>query len=192
MPVHVPMSARRGALSIVEAVISLVLVSGVMVAALNTVGASFSAQRNVGDRIRGQLLANDLMAEILALSYEDPNETVAYGLELSESGGVGRAKFDDVDDYRNITDSPPSLKDGTPLTGLPSGWSRSVAVARVESGNLEALSMNETGVKRITVTVRNAKSVVATLTGIKTKASPPAGSARQPIKEILKNPVLIE
>lgn len=167
--------SRRGAFSIVEAVMSLVLVSGVMVASLNAVGASFTAQRGIGDRARGQLLANDLMAEILAQAYEDPNETIAFGLEASETGGVNRSLYDDVDDYRSVTDSPPELKDGTAMQGF-TGWSRSVTVVRTDPTNLTVLALSETGAKKITVMVKHGNVVVATLVGIKTSASPAAGT----------------
>jgi hypothetical protein len=174
--------SRRDAFSIVEAVISLVLVSGVMVASLNAVGASFTAQRGIGDRARGQLLANDLMSEILAQAYEDPNETVALGLESSEIGGVNRSLYDDVDDYRAVTDSPPNLKDGTAMQGF-TGWTRSVVVVRVDPNNLTTLAISESGAKRITITVQHGNVIVATLEAIKTKASPPAGAGpEKPVK----------
>jgi len=165
----------RSGLSIVEAVISLVLVSGVMVVSLNTVGASFTAQRGIGDRARGQLLANDLMTEILGRAYEDPNEPVVFGLEASEIGGVDRSLYDDVDDYRGVTDSPPRLKDGTAIQGF-TGWSRSVIVLRTDPNNLTVLSLTESGAKKITVTVKHGNVTVAKLLGIKTKASPASGA----------------
>ncbi|MDO8631261.1 MAG: hypothetical protein Q7R41_12285, partial [Phycisphaerales bacterium] len=144
-------------------------------AALNTVGASFTAQRGIGDRARGQLLANDLMAEILAQAYEDPNETIAFGLEASETGGTNRSVYDDVDDYRSVTDSPPQLKDGTAMQGF-TGWTRTVDVLRVDPNNLSTLSLSESGAKKMTITVKHGSVVVATLVGIKTSASPAAGT----------------
>ena len=178
-----------GAFSIVEAVISIALVSGVLVAALNTVGASFAAQRGVGDRARGQLLANGLMTEILATAYEDPNETIAFGLEVSESVATNRTLCDDVDDYRNIVDSPLRLKDGTAIQGF-TGWSRSVVVLRVSTSDLNTPAAGETGAKKIIVTVKHGQVPVATLVGIKTKVSPQAGKSRSKLLDILVTPLL--
>jgi hypothetical protein len=146
-----------------------------MLASLNAVGASFTAQRGIGDRARGQLLANDLMAEILAQAYEDPNETVTFGLEALELVGTNRSAYDDVDDYRNLTDSPPKLKDGTAMQGF-TGWTRTSVVVRIDPNNLNTLALGESGAKKMTITVKHGTVVVATLVGIKTGASSAAGT----------------
>ncbi len=182
-----PSRKTRMAFSIVEAVISIVLVSGVMVAALNTVGASFASQRGIADRSRGQLLAGALMTEILATEYEDPNETIVFGLEASESVSTNRSLCDDVDDYRNLVDSPPTLKSGTAIAEF-TGWSRSVAVLRVNTSDLNTSATSETGAKKIIVTVKRGQLPVATLVGIKTKVSPAAGKSRSKLEDILVTP----
>ena len=52
--------ARR-AFSLAEAVVSIFIVGVVLVAALNTVGASGWSLHKLGDRARGSLLAQQLM-----------------------------------------------------------------------------------------------------------------------------------
>jgi Tfp pilus assembly protein PilV len=62
---------RRG-LSLVEAVLSVILVSVLLVASVNTVGASRAAQSATSNRSWGNVLAQGLMSEILQQSYADP------------------------------------------------------------------------------------------------------------------------
>jgi hypothetical protein len=157
--------ARRG-FSMVEAVFCVVLVSGLVVVSLNTLGASKVAQQSLGDRTRGSLLASALMSEILNQNYQDPNETPIAGLELSENSLL-RTTYDDVDDYINWTASPPQNRDGTTIPGL-TGWQESVKIEAVDPANLNSKKFPDTGVKRVTVTITHNSVVVATLVGVKT------------------------
>ena len=81
----------------IEAVISVVLVSVLLVSAMNTLGTSKTIQLIMSDHGRGQQLAYDLMSEILEQEYEEPIDLPSFGVEGSESG-PSRSAFDDVDD----------------------------------------------------------------------------------------------
>jgi len=152
--------------SMVEALFCVVLVGGLVVVSLDTLGASKVAERSLGDRTRGSLLASALMSEILNQSYQDPNETPMAGLELSENPLL-RTTYDDVDDYINWTASPPQNRDGTTIPGL-TGWQESVKIEGVDPANLNSKKVPDTGVKRITVTITHNGVAVATLVGVKT------------------------
>jgi len=154
--------------TLVEAVVSLVIVAGMLVAALNTVGASRLSQQRTSQYSRGQLLAEALMAEILRQDYLDPNGTPVFGTEPGESN-ITRADFDDVDDYDGWSSSPPVAKDGTPLAGL-SGWQRSVTVQWVDPADITQVQASETNTKRITVTVSCNNKQVGSLTAIRTNS----------------------
>ena len=156
---------RRG-FSMVEAAFCVVLVSGLMVVSLNTLGASKVAQRSLSDRTRGYLLASALMSEILNQSYQDSNETPVAGLELSENALL-RTTYDDVDDYMNWTVSPPQNRDGTTVPGLK-GWQESVKIEAVDPANLNLKKALDSGVKRVTVTITHNNVVVVTLVAVKT------------------------
>ncbi len=182
LQIHIRKRTRRPAFSMVESIFSLVLVSGVMVVALNTVGSTFQSQQHAGNRIRAELLADDLLSEILAQAYEDEGAAVAFGLESGE-GSANRSAFDDVDDYRSMVDSPPKFKDGSLQSGF-SDWSRSVMVVHAVPTSLNTISLTETGIKRITVTVKYKGAVVGTVSAVRTGARPPAGKSRN-LKEIL-------
>jgi len=159
---------RPGAFTLVEAVLSLVIVGAMLVAALSTVGASRLSQQRTSQYSRGQLLAEALMAEILRQDYQDPNGTPVFGCEPGESTGT-RADFDDVDDYDGWSSSPPAAKDGTQLAGL-SGWQRSVTVQWVDPADITQVKTFETNAKRVIVTISCNNKQVGSLTAIKTNS----------------------
>ncbi len=156
------------AFSMIEVTISVVIVGGMTVAALNTVGAAKLGSQKITSRNSGTLLAQQLMAEILTQSYAEPVEAPVFGRESSESGSL-RTDYDDVDDYDTWSASPPQYKDGTVIPDLD-GWARKVTVAWVNAADLSLTSGSETNVKRITVTVTHNGMEVASLTAVRTLA----------------------
>ena len=163
----------------IEAVLSLVLVSGLLVVTLNTVGTSAMGQSRTGDNGRAQLLAFDLMNEILEQDYQDLNETPTFGLEPLDVG-TGRTGYDDVDDYRNYSASPPQRRDGTVMSDL-TGWTQQVTVVRVNvSTPSQSQPVNtETGVKKITVTIKKGNATLSTLNALKAQTNPVTASGVQ-------------
>lgn len=157
------------AFSLAETVVSVALVGGLLVVALNTVGDTTLGRQKMGDRGRGQLLARDLMTEILRQVYEDPDDSPTFGPETSESTG-SRAGFDDVDDYSGWSASPPQKKDGTQIPDRTE-WQRSVAVEYVDANGLTTVVGSDEGVKRITVTVTRNDVVVSSLVGVRTRGA---------------------
>jgi type II secretory pathway pseudopilin PulG len=157
---------RPRAFTIVEAAVSTVIVAIMLVAALTTVGASKTTQHRAALLCRGRLLAEALMTEILQQSYQEPRDAVAFGLETGESATI-RATYDDVDDYRGWSASPPTAKDGTVLDNS-TGWRRSVTVDRANPLDPAQTAAAETGAKRITVTAFYKNVPQATLVAVKT------------------------
>ena len=159
-----------GAFTLVEAIVSIVIVGVMLVAALNTVAASQTTQRKMSDRNRAMLLAQDLMSEILRQPYEDPDYAPgSFGLGADEVGDGSRALWEDVDDYDGWKASPPQQKDGTLLAGFD-GWTRGVVVNWVQGNDITAVSGVDTGVKRIVVTVTRDNLPLATLEALRTNA----------------------
>jgi MSHA pilin protein MshD len=166
-------SKRRpieSALTLVEAVVSIAIIGVMLVAALNTVGASQTTQKKMGDRNRAMLLAQDLMSEILQQAYEDANLAPgSFGLGADEVGDGSRALWEDVDDYDGWSASPPQEKEGTVLAGFD-GWRRSVTVDWVSPVDAAQELGGDSGVKRITVSVTLDDVPLATLVALRTNA----------------------
>ncbi len=162
-------------LTLVETVISLVIVGVMLVAALSTVGASRLSQYRISEYSRGQHLAQRMLVEILGRPYADPNGSTTLGIETGESTAT-RLDFDDIDDYDNWWASPPQDPNGS-LIMDDDTWAQSVTVCWVDANDPRVVRDLDTGAKGITVTVTHDDRPVAVLTAIKTDtASMEAGS----------------
>ena len=146
---------RRRGLSLVEALMSMILVAGLVVASLDLFGANAQAGQSMNRGARAQLLAQSLMSEILGTAYVEPSGvSVLFGPEIGEPDLIegSRLEFDDVDDYNGLNESPPKRRDGTAIPGA-TGWRRKVEVRYVQSANLATGSVTDQSVKRVTVWV---------------------------------------
>jgi prepilin-type N-terminal cleavage/methylation domain-containing protein len=156
------------AFTMVEVVVSVVIVGLLLAASLRAVGLSAIMQYRITEHTRSSAMARALMAEIVQQAYSDPGASPVFGPESGES----RDTFDDVDDYDGLVDSPPLTREGTKLP-LPKGgvWRRIVEVKWVDPLTLAVASPQaETGVKMITVTVKHNHVTLATVTAIRTNA----------------------
>ncbi len=141
---------RRQGVSLMEVVISTLLVGLVLVASLKAVGGIFRTWSASEQRHDGMGLAQQLMTEILQQHYNEPDGVPVLGVEVPEST-LDRSSWDDVDDY-NGWSSVPQDKTGTALAGY-GGWTRAAAVEYVQIADPTQTSATDTGLKRITVTV---------------------------------------
>jgi len=156
---------RRSAFTLVEAVVCTAIVGLLLVAALSTAAAARTTEYRMATRERGLLLAQELLAEMLTRPYSDPEEgTAGFGAEAGESDGTRRL-FDDFDDYRNWSASPPQTRDGVALTDL-TGWKRQVQVRRLNPATLNT-ALGESGLKSCTVSVWRDGALVAELSAIR-------------------------
>jgi type II secretory pathway pseudopilin PulG len=154
---------RRGT-SLIEVVVSTVIVGVLIVATLNALGAATSSSRTAGNRAVAIGLADDLMAEIVKAKYVDPGNSPVFG---PETGETTRNAFNDVDDYNGWSEQPPTAKDGTAYTDR-NDWKRRVTVDRVTVADPTKTSTTETGVKRITVDVDYQGTNVVEQTALRT------------------------
>jgi type II secretory pathway pseudopilin PulG len=155
----------RRAFTLLEAVISTVIVAVMLVAALNTVGASRITQHKAALVSRGRMLAESLLAEVLQQSYQDPAQPCVFGPEPGESG-LTRDAFNDVDDYQGWSQSPPTAKDGSALPNS-TNWRRTVTVEWVDPLDPAQVRGTETGLKRITVVAAFQNVPQATVVALK-------------------------
>ena len=164
---------RRG-LSQVEVVVSTIIVGVLMVSSFSTIAASRRSQMSESDEVRGLAIAEALMAEITELPMREPSCDCGYGAEVGETG-ANRLNFDDVDDYLNLTDSPPTSRNGTACAGY-SDLSRSVAIDLVTTADWNATTATYAGVYRITVKVLRGTLEVCRIVGYRTSGSPGSSS----------------
>jgi prepilin-type N-terminal cleavage/methylation domain-containing protein len=166
----------RPGFSLVEVVTATMILGVVMVAALNSLGAFIRGQQQLGDRSRGWLLAQDLLAEIMQQEYEERvlddggASTATFGRESGESDSL-RQNYDDVDDYHTWSASPPEDKYGNVDTNL-NGWTRTVAIELVAPDDPEVTVGTDQGVKRITVTIHRDGKQVARMVALRSLAGP--------------------
>ncbi|MGH7179607.1 MAG: type II secretion system protein [Tepidisphaeraceae bacterium] len=158
-------TVRRG-FTIIEASVSVIIVSVMLVAALQTVSQAALLQHRIGQRARAKELARAMMTEILQQAYVEPGASPTFGPEPGEV----RSGFDDVDDYNGLVEASPTSKDGTGLTvNRGATWSRSVTVVWANPVTLATASPQvETGAKKITVTVFSGGSQIESLVAIRT------------------------
>ena len=190
--------SHRGGFSMVEVVLSIVLVGLTFVVAMNLAGMSGAGRASTNQRNQARILAQQLLAEILAQDYVDSDVAESIITAIRTNGGAivatnsegfgpgsaeaatgNRSLFDDVDDYLGWSASPPQEKDGTVMTNL-ARWGRSVNVQRLVPTTLLASLTQDRGIKRITVTVTRDGVQMAQLVGIKTLGLPPTEACCMP------------
>jgi prepilin-type N-terminal cleavage/methylation domain-containing protein len=147
------MHCCRG-LTLVETVIAMVIVSVMMVAALNTVGAARMGEKTVNESRQARILAQDLLNEILAQAYADASDTPTnFGPTPAEAATGNRSLFNDVNDYNRYEDTVGlSNKAGTSL-GYDSSWSREVALKTMSPATATPSGTTDLGLMKVTVTV---------------------------------------
>jgi hypothetical protein len=145
------------------------LVGIILVAAISTVGAARRARQGVSDRAMARVLAGDLLAEIASRAYAEPAASGSMGVDPGERS-LTRATLDDVDDYHNLDETPPRDAAGNPIKGCEK-WSRTVRVEYVDAQKPDELSFVDSGLKRITVTIRAHGEVLAQRSAIRTQAA---------------------
>lgn len=162
-------------MTMAEVVVATAIVGVMTVAALESLNMVYRTRRLNGSRLTAPGLAQELLAEVLAMPYEDPQlPGGSIGLDSGETSS-SRSTYDDVDDYHNFTSTGVKTRDGTSLADY-SGWQQQVAVAYVLTTNPAATSATDTGLKRITVTVTSPEGKVASAVALRTRR----GSLDQP------------
>jgi MSHA pilin protein MshD len=142
--------ARRG-FTMAEIVVSTAIIGVMIVAALDAVGMAARTRRLNADRLAGEALAQELMAEVMSMPYTDPESPGgAIGFDSGESS-ANRSTFDDVDDYHNYSATSVQSRSGDVYSGY-TNWGQQVTVTYADR-TTAAASGSDTGLKRITVTV---------------------------------------
>ncbi len=154
----------RRAASLIEAAVCVAIVGGLAAAAISASGQTMRAREAANDRVLAHQLATDLMNEVRGQKYYVGNGVL--GSLLVTLVGQSRASFDEVSDYDGFTNSPPTDLSGTQLAD--SQWVRTVSVYFVNASNPDSKTLLDTGIKRIDITVKKNRRVLATLSTLRT------------------------
>ena len=127
-------SRHRKGFSLVEIMISIILV-GLSITALVVASNSFTQANGAGaDISTAEFLIEQIRELTTLLSVVDPNTTTpTFG---PESGETSVATYNDLDDFNDVTFSPPIDASRTALTAL-SSFSQYVRVEKVDQANFD-------------------------------------------------------
>lgn len=160
----------RRAFTMMEVVLGVLLVGFVLAATIQLVGPTARSTQTAGDEVIAAMLADELIDEIASKYYYDPDaDGGVLGPGSAEKAVGNRNAFDDVDDFDGWSETPQTTT-GTKLTGLSGTWVRSVSVKWVNTSNPQTVSVTDTGVKRVTVTVTKNGVVLATRAIVRARA----------------------
>ncbi len=152
-------------MTLVEVMLALTVMTTGMLGTLSLFSAGLNAVLRNRAKLTAAVLAQDLLEEILTKAWQDPvtpGEALGPDTGESRSGATPEAVFDDMDDYNNFNESPPTTVEGDLMNGtavlsgqtLPDygSYRRSVVVEYVDE-DLSTSTVSQTDYKRITVTV---------------------------------------
>ena len=151
------MKNKKG-FTLAEVLVAVVVIVIALVPLIMVIGQGAKRGKDPQKIAVANLLAQDLMEEIICKSFDEdptnPTSSANLGPERNESrsGAPTTRNYDDVDDYDGYTETPPKEVDGTVMTDY-TGYTRSVVVEYVSETNLDTVSTAITRYKRITVTV---------------------------------------
>lgn len=159
-------NASRG-FTLVEAAISTIIVAVMISAAISIVGGAARGATREREWRRGQVLAEALMAEVLAAAFADPQGGSTFGIDPGEKAG-DRSTFDDIDDFDDYTDSEALDVAGNKVP-WSDGWARKVVVENVAIDNPTKVEDDSirTGLRRITVSIVSPAGATRTLVALK-------------------------
>jgi prepilin-type N-terminal cleavage/methylation domain-containing protein len=141
----------RQGLTLMEVVVSTLIVGVMTVAALNGLGAATRSGQLAGNRGIAHGLADDLMNEILNTAYAEPSGAVGIGLDTGET--APRTNFDDVDDFHNWNQKPPQAADGTTIPNRAAFRQRVTVEKVVPTDPAQVVAGADQGAKRICVMI---------------------------------------
>lgn len=159
-------SSLRG-FSMIETVLCTLLVGMVVVGSLSALRNAVRTQMEMNSLIDGPMLAEQLLAEAVALAYKDPEGGNGRGVNSGENPD-DRTTFDDVDDFDSWNAGQVQARDGTPLAAY-AGWTRTVQVVWATRLGGDAWYLYDTGLKRVRVRVTAPDGTVTTRYGYRSR-----------------------
>lgn len=153
---------HRPAFTLVEAVISVLVMGLILVPAVQMISVAAKARSVKVTQQQSLQLARELLTEITEAHYSLP---------AGMTDGSTRQTWILIDDYNGLTENPPLSQAGAALAGY-TGWQRTATVQFVLATLPGTTSLLDTGLKRITVTVTPPTGVPVTLVGLRSSSGP--------------------
>lgn len=156
----------RSGLSIIEIAMSAAILGGVGLMTLQGIASMSKGHLNMVEAARADLLARELMDEILSQNFEDSI------VDSAVTTTSNRSSFDSIDDYDgwNVDGAQSAqLKDGT-LLDVGNGWTRRVSIRNLSPTDISQVQSNALGVKQIRVVVLRFGKKLNTLTRVRTRS----------------------
>lgn len=157
--------------SLVESVVATLLVGLLVVASLQALAASLDSQSRSADLLRATLLAEQLLTELSALPWTDPQDPATAGTIGPDSDDpaspAARSQLDDLDDFDDWSETPPADAAGAPLLGMAT-WTRTVTIRNIapDDGATELDDDDDRGLRRITVRITQGGETLAELSAL--------------------------
>lgn len=155
-------------MTLVEVIVSMLLLTAVLGGALSAVTLSARGQNSTSDALTARMLAADLLEVICDFPYDDPADNTEFDVGGDEVD-ADKTTFDDLDDFHGWTETPPSRMNGTAIPGA-SAWTRTVTVEWVDPLSPSTTSGSESGAKLVTITVERAGATYASMSRVRTRA----------------------
>lgn len=169
---------RRRCFTLLEVVMSSIVVALMLVGAMNAATAARALTTTTNERAAAWRLAEDLASEV-ATAPIDPMHA-NFVLDLTEftanllrtvasiDADSPRADFPTIDYYHKWSASPPEDVQGAALPGFDATWSRSVEIAMIDEVGSDTLVGADIVGRRVTVTVRRRGETLAEITVLRT------------------------
>ena len=143
---------RRRALTLVECMLALAVLSVALLAVVSTATVGQQHLQAADHAMAASRLARDLLEEISAKAYQDPDQTPVFG---RETGEAARAAYDDCDDYHGFSEPRGSVYNaaGVLYPESQNAFSRTATVA-AETRVITTLGATIPGL-RVTVEVQD-------------------------------------
>lgn len=182
------MAVRRRGLTLMEVVISSLLVGTVLVTSLSSTASWRRFQLQTSQQETSRRLAEELISEITSTAFIDPRQStpVALGREAGELT-TSRSNWNDVDDYHGMTETTLRDKSGSAI-GAAAGYTRSVAVSPAVPMELppgyEVSSELNSPLRRIVVTVTSPSGQTAIASGLRSNVDVTFPSALKHLRSV--------
>ncbi len=134
--------------SIIEVLLAAVVMSLMLVAALELLGHLGSARHSAMQSGAQDRYIIDTIQEIMLVDYEDQSDPDHFG---PETGEVNRSQFDDIDDYHDWSGAP-QTQSGDAYSDLAHTTSL-ISVRFVQANDLQTTAATDEGFKEVTIVV---------------------------------------